>query len=490
MIAVALTRIAAEPKGSQATRFLPHTPQSLLADPTLRVMATIEGTPLTEALAPLKPLAALLRRARALEMADLTPIGVTGAPLDEVAHAGLWAGAADEITARLNDVSTGLKDGLRQLKKQTEACFDHWRIAYQILPASRVGGPGKSADDAALRQLCDAINQSLARLAPILPGGEVPMLSAERVDADAAAREAELASLMTTLNARLDAARARLAEGGVAATDASSLTAQRGRLRAGVDALRLLLGRPQFPIVPRFAPMPGLLAPLGPAQSIPVGLDIWPRLRSRIGPLLALDGLGKGDPYALRMGRDHGESASADDPRSEEDAPRKHVFARLIGTASALSFTSGFAGFVIDEWTETRPARMQPSALAINYDAPQAEPQNVILLGVPASLDARDWDEAAAARLMREMIRWMQIRAASTQETLLTRSILPDSNVVADARRNNSFVPRIPVRKTPALKLLPFFSLTEGFHRATADFGFRTSGLTELGGRGGKRRGK
>ena len=39
-------------------------------------------------------------------------------------------------------------------------------------------------------------------------------------------------------------------------------------------------------------------------------------------------------------------------------------------------------GFVVDEWSALRPSRMQGTALAVHYDAPQSEPPHVLLLGV------------------------------------------------------------------------------------------------------------
>jgi len=112
--------------------------------------------------------------------------------------------------------------------------------------------------------------------------------------------------------------------------------------------------------------------------------------------------------------------------------------------AAAASFT----GFVADEWAERRPSRMQQTGIAINYDSPQSEPPQVLLLCEPAGPGAAAWSPESAASMVAETIGLMKQRALAAQDQPLGGPLLPFANQVPFKEvPGKGTQPRIPVRK-------------------------------------------
>jgi hypothetical protein len=70
----------------------------------------------------------------------------------------------------------------------------------------------------------------------------------------------------------------------------------------------------------------------------------------------------------------------------------------------------GWAGFVIDEWIETVPSKVQNTALSFRYEAPVAEAPQAVLLAVPPT-NAASWDEETLLDTVRETLMLAKIRA-------------------------------------------------------------------------------
>ena len=105
------------------------------------------------------------------------------------------------------------------------------------------------------------------------------------------------------------------------------------------------------------------------------------------------------------------------------------------------------SGLVVDEWVEKRPSAEQPAAIALNYDTPQAEAPNTMLLCVPAPPFTAKWDIGKAADHVRMALDLMQARALSTQTTPIEANVLPMSNLVAHVGSGARERPRIPEAK-------------------------------------------
>ena len=85
----------------------------------------------------------------------------------------------------------------------------------------------------------------------------------------------------------------------------------------------------------------------------------------------------------------------------ETEAPRSRAFRHLPGARATTVAAPSYAGFVCDEWAEQRPSRTQLAAMAVNYDSPQSEPPQCLLL-VRAARSGR-WTRGRTTR-PREMV--------------------------------------------------------------------------------------
>ncbi len=175
-------------------------------------------------------------------------------------------------------------------------------------------------------------------------------------------------------------------------------------------------------------------------------LGEWSPVRAKVARIAALFG---DDPW-----RAHATAAAAtgaDDPevdaRSDEGiAPRARLFGTFV-SANDPSAVETFTGFTADEWAEQRPSRLQQTGLAINYDSPQSEPPNALLLCEPAGPSSPPWSLQGAAEMVAETIALMKTRALSAQARPLPGPLLPFANQVP-FKQSLPFQssPRIPVR--------------------------------------------
>jgi hypothetical protein len=93
----------------------------------------------------------------------------------------------------------------------------------------------------------------------------------------------------------------------------------------------------------------------------------------------------------------------ANDPWLALEYPPGHVIDsdRLLYTvhfAAPFDKTKPVGGLLVDEWTEVIPGTDETTGVAFHFDRPNAEPPQVWLLAMPASVDgAWSWDELLAA---------------------------------------------------------------------------------------------
>lgn len=419
------------------------------------------------------PVVRMLRSARPVEPADLQPIALDPAALDEPRAAALWAGAAADLDRRIAPLTRALRAAARALSARRAALTD------------LVTAPGGAGTDAVARA-CDRVNRALWAMRTFLPGEVLPLARPEAWRADPAAEEARLLTLDGALAARLAAARDALATSDAAP---ATLAAARAAVQARCTALRHLLGRDRFPVLPRFPADPGLTPDLraqGPAAAL---LGEWPVLRSRLRGAVAL-AEATGWPLAEGVDRAAEAPPDPDDPRPESEAPRLHHYGRIIAAPGSLHPAAALGGLVVDEWTETRPAMTQPATLALNHDGPQAEAPNALLLCVPAAPQTGGWTETQAAGMVADLIAWMQVRAATTQNTLLPTTVLPGSNVIGQKRVDGTWQNRIPEGMAFRATLDPH-RMPGGFEPGqSGPLGLGASGLHEIAGAGGRRAGR
>ncbi|HEX2339452.1 MAG TPA: hypothetical protein VHI98_03145 [Vicinamibacterales bacterium] len=149
------------------------------------------------------------------------------------------------------------------------------------------------------------------------------------------------------------------------------------------------------------------------------------------------------------------------DPRPETEAPRSKYFGTFLADRMFVAGASLYAGLVVDEWAEQRPSRSQTTGVAINYDSPQSEAPNCLLLCEPPTGDETAWTELGAARMVAETISWMKIRALPAQRRLAPGGQLPQINQVPFKPGPGGGTRRVPTR--PLIRVggtLPVFEGT------------------------------
>jgi hypothetical protein len=244
-----------------------------------------------------------------------------------------------------------------------------------------------------------------------------------------------LEQFLMAIEVRMAAKVARLQDV-IAATSSdvtTSLEDARARRRALVQVLQSSLDGDALPILVPFGKAASTTPMVDPPQPIDTLVAPWRRVRSRVARSADLaktiTGL-KAFPVSAAA---TGAIPSTDpnrDPRDETEAPLSRHFGILLAKSSTIT-GNAYAGFVTDEWAEQRPSRTQSGGLAVNYDSPQAEaPQCLLLCVGPHRTAAATWTDDTAARMVAEAIAWMKIRAMSTDDKPWPASFLPNANQV------------------------------------------------------------
>jgi hypothetical protein len=166
------------------------------------------------------------------------------------------------------------------------------------------------------------------------------------------------------------------------------------------------------------------------------------------------------------------------DTRPETEAPRPRFFGTFLADRTWVAGADRYAGLVIDEWAEQRPSRSQTTGVAINYDSPQSEAPNCLLLCEPPTGDETTWSEESAARMVAETITWMKIRALPAQRRLSPGGQLPQINQVPFKPG-----PGDGTRRIPTAPLVRILGVVEGAFVAAAagqPVGLAATGAREI----------
>lgn len=403
----------------------------------------------------------LAHAAQALSPGDLSNAASPAHPLDEPAHVAALHGAAGELWQRSERVLarldahrksylTALKRVFRTIATQYEDPGAHW-------------GEDRRRDQR-LRLQVAKLHAEMRGLQPFGIDGmdrfpAASRLVATMVDSEAALRKAD-AVMVARIAALKQAQRGRIAS-------PATLAEARADLTAVLSALRAACGLEKLAICPVFAKSPPLVPLLDPALAPEAALGPWPRYRAK---LARLQKVLTADHQGFAVSPD----ATADDTdpetadlRDEETAPR--AYHRGLFLARDADMRAGsVSGLVIDEWVETRPATDQQAAIALNYDSPQAEAPNCLILCVPDDIISPVWTAAQAAGNVREALDLMRLRALSSQTTPLRDTILPLSNLVAHVGSGANERPRIPVAPFKG-GLMDWFAVAGGMKRVRDD---------------------
>jgi len=431
--------------------------------------------------AALLAVAADLRRVamqgRRLEPGDLAAAADPAQPLIDLAERDVLFAAALDLGARAQalrqridaDVATltgavgSLIAAARERNRQRDAGADaaqlallfagleqlHTTLDAALVPASRYGEPGALAI-ATTAEIADDPDGHEIRLAALTQS-----LQAKSATLLAAAPPASAPATATEVRALIKG----LADALGAALDG--------------DAIRIL---PILPRKPETTPL--LAAPAGVAAALGEWRDARVQIRRTIGAF------GSGwKAYPTTDAATGADDPDADARADEGLAPRTRLHGYFVSRSDPAT-AAEFAGFVTDEWAERRPSRMQQTGLAINYDSPQSEAPQCLLLCEPSGPGMGAWSNESAAGMVVETIRLMKTRALTAQRRPMNAPLLPGANQIPFLTPTGApTTARIPVRQYKFVGELALLAPDSSFLRATnVEVGISGAGFNEIGG--------
>jgi hypothetical protein len=82
----------------------------------------------------------------------------------------------------------------------------------------------------------------------------------------------------------------------------------------------------------------------------------------------------------------------------------------VVESQDAVNNTDAFCGLLIDEWVETIPSKEETTGIAFNYNKPNAEPPQALLLAVPSDPSSGEWGLPEIARSVLYALKLSAIR--------------------------------------------------------------------------------
>ena len=418
---------------------------------------------------------------RLLEPGDLSAAADPATPLGDAAERDLVLASATALAGRVQPLAARITVDLGTLGNAMGATI----AAARELRRRRDEG-SDAAQIALLVAELEALHSTLdAALLAVSRYGE-PGALRFTTTTEIADDPDELERNLTALAARLQAKAARLTASLPPAAppgDAASARALRSGLLAALggaldgDALRIL---PPFPRSAETTPL------LAAAATVGAALDEWKQSRARIRRTMDVFDQPGWQAYPNTDAATGADDPEAD-PRGDEGvAPRARLFCNLVSTGDP-STAASFVGFVADEWAERRPSRLQQTGLSINYDSPQSEAPQALLLCEPSGPRMGQWSPAAAAGMVAETIRLMKMRALSSQQRPLSGPLFRAANQIPFLfSKGVPPAPRIPSQQYRFIGALNAFSADATFLSAAAavDVGIQGAGFNEIGGFG------
>ncbi|RWC50480.1 MAG: hypothetical protein EOS55_00670 [Mesorhizobium sp.] len=439
------------------------------------------GAPPAQLLASAAVLRRIAGKSRALEPSDLSAAASPAKPLTDDADRDLarasgdvLAGRASMLAVRIQADLVPLRDALgatvasaRELRRQRDLGADASQISLLLAGLETY----HAALDAALLKVSRYGEPAALRFSTTTEIADDP----DELERTLAALVVRLQTKAAGLTAALpppappaNAAAARAIRNGLAAALSGALDG---------DALRIL------PPFPRSAETTPLLAAPTPVAA---ALTDWIPVRAR---MRAASEVFADDAWLAWANTDAATGADDPDadPRPDEGiAPRARLFCNLISTTDPV-VADTFVGLVIDEWSERRPSRMQQAGVAINYDSPQSEAPQAILLCEPSGPGMGEWSPQNAAGMVAETIRLMKMRALSAQQRPLAGPLLRAANQVPFITVPGSPPePRIPSRDYLFISALGTIGADVAFlsMETNAEVGIEGTGFNEVTGFG------
>jgi len=156
------------------------------------------------------------------------------------------------------------------------------------------------------------------------------------------------------------------------------------------------------------------------------------------------------------------EYPALDAATGEPFAVSRDTLSLVVHGASAFAAGAPRAGIVIDDWTETIPAREQGTGVAFHYNRPNAMPPQALLLAVPPALTGH-WSWEALVGILEDTLRRARLRAVEPH--LLDRlPSAPEAGVLLPALLSEFQQYDLNVSLDLRLNLIGLMPLLTGFY--------------------------
>lgn len=381
----------------------------------------------------------VIESSRVIDVGDLQAASSVDSSLNDAEAAAVWSGGVDRLVARIDRLVVELAGLVTSLRVDLD------RVVVAAGNREAALALDRQADVTALQAvLATALNDLHRQLESASRFGEPAaiILTATDITAGSAELFAEHgAAIVARLNAKLD----RLGRARTEVTVVDSAEKGRSLWLALQDALQATLDGRALPVLPPLQQADGARLVLDQATTVNRRLGTWIQHRSKVKAVvkMSVDFRFKAFPVSATAFDDEQGDPTADQ-RPETVAPRTSYFGTVLSSAAQPASLTTVAGFVVDEWAESRPSERQSTGVALNYDAPQSEaPQCLLLCEPPASTFGKIWTEKKAVDMVAEAIKWMKIRALAGYGPWL-----PGANRVPHKQAKNRTTRRIPKQST------------------------------------------
>lgn len=374
--------------------------------------------------------------ARPLDAQDLNGAADPAQALSDAAGAPIWAAAMTDMAGRARTLMLRLEARTRAL---TEARTQFFRDAFAAMGSAAVLTDEERVTlGAGLLRRWSALEAALWEVAGFGLPQALRLESAGDMLADLRGAEEAAIALETQLQDKATGlSRALASAAGVTGTVSAPYRGALGELKS---ALRAALDGEALPLAPVFAQDPAVVPLLDPPQPAAGALSDFAPVRKALGNVAAM--LPATGWQAFKVSP---QAVPPPDPEddAETEPPVQH-FGLFLSADAKPDRRGAFSGFVVDDWSEQRPSRTQDAAIAVNYDSPQGEAPNCMILCVPPATGRGEWTEARAAAMVQETIFWMMVRALPVHEHLTPHTLHPGTNEVPYKGKGAAQTPRIP----------------------------------------------
>ncbi|UZE97472.1 hypothetical protein [Alkalimarinus alittae] len=388
----------------------------------------------------------VIQKGRAIEPADINAAALPEHTLTEQTEVQTIAGAVVKLRHRANTMLNRLSHDINQLTVCRRQFVQTIDVASELLKSgvhdSEIGLALNRAE-LKRRALTDILTHASSWSEP---SALRPILLQEAIS-DTGQIEEHLIELERRLAKRRSKLMSALSE--TSSSAAQAVSDARKALNTLVSAISGALDGDALKILPPYPRDNALNPELSGASSVKGTLKDWAAVRGLISKASALlDLLPSMQAFSVSDAATGADDISEDaDQRSEKEAPRSRHFGVMIGEEFTVKRSATALGFVVDEWSEQRPADHQAAALAINYDTPQAESPHCLLLCVPPDDSLKRWTPQNASNMVFEAISWMKIRALPTTDKVTPAALLPQANQVAYKKMGAKSLSRIPKQR-------------------------------------------